>query len=557
MASPASAINGTGTAAAATPPALGRSPLGPALVAAALGVAAWAVGWHGTDLAAQVYRVGQVRAHGLLLWDNGWYAGNYPIAYSVVFPWIGVGLGLAATGIVSAAAAAALFDRLVTGWWERRPWGSWYFAVATVLAVAIGQLPYLTGEAFALGALLALRGRRRALGVILAVLCALCSGVDAVFLAIALGGWLLARRRADRQGAWLLAAAVLPLAAVGAVEVLFPGTGMFPYPVSGLIWVLATCAVVAAPPFRGAPAVRVAAAGYAAMAVIAFVVPSPMGGNADRLAQTAGIPVLVCFLAGPAGGRGRRWHRGEAALAAATVPFVLWQWAPGMDVVSPAARGPATTAAFYRPLVARIESLSPGPVRVEIPPTRQHWESAYVAPLIPLARGWERQLDTAYGPIFYRPGALTAASYRRWLDDQGVTYVALPSAPLDYAATAEGRLLRSGTLPYLHLVWHTRHWQLWRVTSSPGLVEGPGRLASVGAERFALSASRRGTFTVKVRYTPHWSVATGAGCVGPAPGGWTAVSAAGAGRIDVVATWGGSPRCRPAQPSFPSSTRAR
>jgi hypothetical protein len=62
--------------------------------------------------------------------------------------------------------------------------------------------------------------------------------------------------------------------------------------------------------------------------------------------------------------------------------------------------------------------------------TRLHWEAAYVAPAVPLVRGWERQLDTAGNPLFYDADLLNPDSYRAWLIDSGVRYVALPDAPL-------------------------------------------------------------------------------------------------------------------------------
>ena len=39
--------------------------------------------------------------------------------------------------------------------------------------------------------------------------------------------------------------------------------------------------------------------------------------------------------------------------------------------------------------------------RLEIPATQNHWETAFVAPVVSLARGWERQVDIADNPMFY------------------------------------------------------------------------------------------------------------------------------------------------------------
>ena len=63
-----------------------------------------------------------------------------------------------------------------------------------------------------------------------------------------------------------------------------------------------------------------------------------------------------------------------------------------------------------------------------------------------LPRGWERQLDVAYNALFYNPGRLPPAAYRTWLLSNGVSFVALANAPLDYAATTEAALLRSGAV---------------------------------------------------------------------------------------------------------------
>ena len=137
--------------------------------------------------------------------------------------------------------------------------------------------------------------------------------------------------------------------------------------------------------------------------------------------------------------------------------------------------------------------MAPGPIRVEVPPTLEHWEAAFVAPHVSLARGWERQLDIANNDLFYVTGALTPASYQAWLDTNGVTWVALPTAPLDYAAQAEARLLDSGQVPGLRLAWVTPQWQLWQVEGSPGLVSGPARLTSLVPDHLTLQVSPAGT----------------------------------------------------------------
>jgi hypothetical protein len=154
---------------------------------------------------------------------------------------------------------------------------------------------------------------------------------------------------------------------------------------------------------------------------------------------------------------------------------------------------------------------------------------------VTLARGWERQLDVANNAIFYTTGALTPAAYKVWLDANGITWVALPSAPLDYAAQREARLLSSGQVPGLQLVWATTDWTLWRVNGSPGLVSGPATLTSIVPDHLTLSVSHTGPVTIRVRYTAFWTVTTGVACLSSARGGWIAVDAIGTGRMELSA----------------------
>jgi hypothetical protein len=504
------------------------------VLAAALSLMAVLLGWHGVDQAAQVYRVFQVRQHGLALFDSNWYGGNYPLGYSVVFPVVAAVIGLPAAAVILAVVGTWAFDRLVTGYLGRRPLGSWYFAASTLIQVAIGQLPYMAGQAFGLLAILALTRRRRALAVACGVMAALSSPLAAAFLAMACLAWAWTNRSSRR---WPVVTAAVSMVVVLALGAIFPGTGYFPFPWTGLVMTLLFCAVIASPLVRATTAVRIAALLYAASSLLSFVIPNPLGGNAVRLAESVGIPLLACFVTAPEGGLPRlalprrlprrlqpspQVYRYAGVLL---IPFIVWQWAPGLHV-SADRSSPSSQAGFYTPMVRQVADRHPGPVRVEVVPTARHWEAAYVASSLSLARGWERQLDTADNPLFYTPGLLTPVSYRQWLVANGVSYVALPNAPLDYAGQPEARLLAAGHVAGLRVVWSTSNWRLWEVVGSPGLLSGPGRLTSLASNQVTLTAARAGQLTLRVRYTPYWSVPSGDACLtpGPAPHAWTEVT---------------------------------
>jgi hypothetical protein len=208
----------------------------------------------------------------------------------------------------------------------------------------------------------------------------------------------------------------------------------------------------------------------------------------------------------------------------AAVPLTLSQWAPAWGALTTIPAAPSASRAYFTPLDRVLaERAARGPAgRVEVVPTAYHWESAYVAPTMPLARGWERQLDEADNPLFYG-GRLDPATYRAWLLDNGVRFVALPSAPLDMAGHTEAALVESGRVPGLHLVWSSADWRLYAVAGSPGITSGPARLVGASGGRVVLQARAPGRVVLRVRYTPDWTISAGAACVGPGPGRWLAV----------------------------------
>ncbi len=494
----------------------------PAVAAGLVGLGLM-LGWRGVDLSAQLYRIALVRNDGFTIWDSQWYGGHWTLDYSVLFPPLAAMLGVATVAVLGAAAAALAFDRVLVARFAGDPTAalrlaSLLFAASTVVQSAIGQLPFLMGEALALCCCWAASRRRWAVAVALAVLTALVSPLAAAFLVIAAGAWLTGERP---RRAWPVAAIAIAAALpVGATALLFPGQGTMPYPVVDWLWeVVVALGLWAVTPPRWR-AIRAGTLLVAAAATASVLIPSPFGGNVGRIEDCLALPLAVLAL----------WQRRRLLLGLLAVPLVFSQWAPAWGAMTTDNSQPSTHQAYYTPLVRYLEHGNAPIGRVEVIPTKYHWEATYVALSVPLARGWERQLDEADNPIFYRPGLLDDATYRAWLIDNGVRWVALPDAPLDYAATGEAQLVEAG-VPGLRLLWASTHWRVYAVAASTGILSGPARLTEVRGDDVRLEATGKGPVLVRVRWSQRWSVSEGDACVASAPGGWTELHVAQPGPI--------------------------
>lgn len=488
-----------------------------------LALLAIATGVSGTDLASATYRVALFRRFGFTLWDFGWYAGHWTLDYSVLFPAVGAGLGIAATEVLCAAVSAWAFDCLVVPRYGRAGrLGSLAFAAGTLVQVAVGRAPFLLGQALGLVALVALQRRGRwwgALAATLAAACTLASPLPGLFLALATFAWLVGELPAWR---WSLAAAAFAAAApIAVLELLFPGQGRMPFAVLDFFGTLVPLVAVALLLDRRERVLRLGVALYGAVTIASYLIPTALGVNVTRLATSAGLGFVICLPA--------RSLRARGLLAVALVVLLLGQWMPARGPLL-GWRNPATSAAYFRPLLAYLLPRDHPLARVEVVPLSTHWESDYVALRLPLARGWERQLDTADNPIFYRPRLLSASSYRAWLEHNGVRYVALADAPLDYAGVGEARLVRHG-VGGLRLVWTSTHWRVYELAAAGGIVAGPGVLVSERGATLVLDAARRGKLLVRVRYTPDWRVQSGRASLHESAGGWLALRTRRAGRI--------------------------
>lgn len=502
------------------------------LAVAALGAAAYLlIAPPSADLAAQEYRADL----GLVIWNNGWYAGHHTPGYSVLFPPLGGLLGVRPTGALAAVAAAALFAPLAC-----RHWGdgaaatasALWFALGTSAVLLTGRLTFLLGIAIGVGALLALAHARHAAAAALAAVTSLASPVAGLFVALAVVAWALARRHERAwAGAAIAAAALLPIALMLA---LFPQGGSEPFVASAFWPALGAAVLFAALLPGGERALRIGALLYALALVAAFAIATPLGGNASRLGALAAGPVLLGALAG---------RRRPLLLAALALPLAYWALYPAVRDVVRAGGDPSLRAGYHAPLLEYLRSRpGQGGFRVEIPFTENHWEARHVAggrDGLPLARGWERQLDRRHGALFY-DGTLDAASYRAWLDERAVAYVALPDVALDYAGRDEARLIAGG-LPYLREVWRDAHWRVLAVSRPRPLADGA--TARIGAGAVTLRAQRAGVILVRVHHTRWWRVTAGRACVRRGPGGMTRVRVPAPGTVRLQARLTGT-SCR-------------
>ncbi len=490
----------------------GRSWLAPVLVATAVATLYLIVDPRTSDLPTHVFRTELFAREGFTLWSNQWYGGHHTPAYSVLFPPLAWLVGPMVVGAVSAVASAALFERLATArFGAQARYGALWFAVAVGSQLFTDRLTFSLGVAIGLGALLAAQRERPVLAAALAVGCALASPVAGAFAALAglarllAGGW--------REGAALFLGGLVPPLILAAA---FPEGGTHPFVFSSYIGVpLVAAAFIALLPARERT-LRIGAALYALAGTAAFLVDTPMGGNAARLGALFGGPVLAAALLGRP-----RPRAASAILAVALVALAYWQWAPAVRAYADARADPATERAYYAPLLDFLRREPPAG-RVEVPFTRSHFEAAEIGIEWPLARGWQRQLDVERNELFYE-GELTHGAYSRWLRENAVSYVAVPDAALDYSAVAERRLVDERPA-YLRPVWTGAHWRVFEVVDTRPLAEAEGGAAIAGASftrtGFRLDFDRAGTALVRVRFSPYWR-AEGA-CVEPA-GRWTRV----------------------------------
>ena len=469
--------------------------------AVAFGVAYLLAPPMGRDFSAQLAHAELAGSHWPELLDLRWYGGFNPLGYSVVSPPVMALLGVPLTTALAYVATVVLFAAVLKNAGVVRPVaGAIIGAVSLTGNLVVTRTTFALGLALGLGALLALMSGRLRVSSGLAVLAPLASPVAGLFLGVTGGALFLSGRR--RAGVTLAVSAMVPTIAVG---VAFGNGGYQTFGAKQALISLLVCLGVAGLCWRS-PVVRWGGLLSAVLVAAAYLLPTPVGTTATRLPELFAAPIVVAVATVPL-----------VAIIAATASAVLLL--PPVSITELRERGdPALSAEFYTPLLHQLTARRvAGPI--EVVPTRRRGEAAFVAPVVPIAKGWSRQADTGRNAIFYNR-TLNADTYRTWLDDNAISYVAISQGPYDWSAPDEVTLVRDG-LPYLQKVWSNQNWSLYAVANPRPVIAPPGRVVARDAVSLTVSLPDPGEYVVRVRWSRYLTASNG--CMRPTEDGWSMI----------------------------------
>ena len=491
------------------------------------------------DMAAQVFRAKLFEQSGYQIWNGQWYGGHHLPGYSLLMPPIGGAVGAWWAGCIAAAAASvgmAVLARACTRTTRGTVGITVLLDIGVIASLLSGRTTWLLGVSFASVSIAALIRGKGAVAVATALLSPLASPVAAMFLALIAAAAAIKRERRV-LGALVIVAATLPGVLFAFI---FPEGGSQPFPATSFVPMTLAVAFLLAILPASKPDLRFGVGLYLLLLVATLVISSPIGSNAVRLGQISG-PAVVALAFAFAGGM-RLTTRRRALFATAFAAMVILQWIQPIRDVMHARIDATTNPEFHQPLIEEVKSLGGAPGRIEILWTRGHWEDAYVAPEIPMARGWERQLDRRFNNAVSQP-KLSEATFNRWLDSLAVRWVAVPNAPIDGSVKGEELLLERGT-SRLDAIWQNPDWKLFAVRNPQSLASGPATATQLRSREVLLDFRRPGTALVRVRWSRWWRLQGVTVCLEPSRSGMTLVHATRSGLARLVITdLTGGPSC--------------
>jgi len=465
------------------------------------------------DAPAHLYRTFLVR-EGTFVWDNFWYAGNYPLAsYSLLYYLPAALVGNLPLVLAAAIVSTVLFSSIaLREWGQAALWPSRIFGVLAAAPVFTGLYSYSLGFATMLGALKALQARRTWLAILLSALTIGFSPLAFAFLCLVLAAVFLSGRHISRRAITIGVSLAVIAGVEGTALLLFPSRGVYPFhwiDFAGVVLVTGLGVLVA----RRARGARPLVAFYALWglgSVVVYVVPSPLGDNWTRLSAFV-FPLMLITVA-LAGFRPRR------LVALALAVAFAYNVTPYLLLIPYRLDNRPSKAAFWAPALDFLRHAAKPGYRVEVVPTAAHWESYWVPKAgFPLARGWYRQLDVVDNPTLYSKH-LDPATYRAWLRENAVQYVLLPNTKLDFdGGPQEAKVVRSPDSG-LRVVYRSPRWTIYTLPNPTPLLTGPGvaRVTKFGHTTITGHVSKPGRYLLRAHYNPYWTL-HGSGCVRKGP----------------------------------------
>jgi hypothetical protein len=421
---------------------------------------------------------------GLTYWFSWFGGGATPGNYSIVTPYLSALLSAELVGAVSAVGAVVACWFLVRG--TARPLAATMIAaVAAALNLWSGRIPFLLASAVAVTAMIAVRYRRRWTSVGLIVVSVAASAVPAAFVALGLAGVFLTRisyRRVCAVGICAVGASFL------AQLLIFGTPGPEPYS----FWLfLETVAMLALVAFTQVPDYLAATIWLSALAAVVIeIIPNGLGSNFIRMIWFW-LPVAVVATS--------KIRRSWIPLLI-VAPLVLAGSTGTIQDLHNSSQ-PIASQQYYTSLSAELDKLPRvNDFRLEVVSHGQHAADTELLNHAMLARGWETQEDLALNPVLADP-KLDAVSYKIWLDNNAVGYVALPRTAVP--GYPEYHLVAHGQVPYLSQIWQSKDWRLYRVADPTPIVGSPASLTAHTQSSMTVHVPCACAVAVRVRYSKY------------------------------------------------------